>query len=80
MKSQIRTFLKQNPHATSITCQGYASLPANPRDKVFGTQRGKSVCAYVASINPKIKVTVLSPVTDKKSGPAIRRTLLKVIG
>ena len=80
MKSQIRKFLKNNPHATSITCQGFASLPANPRDKVFGTQRGKAVCAFVASINPKIKVTVLSPVTEKKSGPAIRRTVLKVIG
>jgi hypothetical protein len=80
MKSQIRTFLKQNPHATSITCQGYASLPANPRDKVFGTKRGKAVCAYVASLRPNMKVTVLSPAVEKKSGPAIRRTLLKVIG
>jgi hypothetical protein len=80
MKSQIRTFLKQNPHATSITCQGYASLPANPRDKVFGTKRGKAVCAYVASLRPNTKVTVLSPAVEKKSGPAIRRTVLKVIG
>ncbi len=80
MKSQIRTFLKQNPHATSITCQGYASLPANPRDKVFGTKRGKAVCAYVASLRPNMKVTVLSPAIEKKSGPAIRRTVLKVIG
>jgi hypothetical protein len=80
MKSQIRTFLKQNPHATSITCQGYASLPANPRDKVFGTKRGKAVCAYVASLRPNMKVTVLSPAVEKKSGPAIRRTVLKVIG
>jgi hypothetical protein len=79
MKRQIKKFLKNNPHATSISCQGHASLPTNPRDELFGTARGQAVCDYVLSLKPEIKVTLLSPVVDKRAGATIRRTTLKVI-
>lgn len=79
MKRQIKKFLKKNPHATSISCQGHSSLPTNPRDELFGTARGQAVCDYVLSLRPGIKVTLLSPVVDKRAGATIRRTTLKVI-
>jgi hypothetical protein len=79
MKRQIQKFLKENPHATLFTCQGFSSLPLNLKDQAFGSQRGKAVCDYVVSIRSDVKVKILSPVVDKRSGPSIRRTVLKVI-
>lgn len=79
MKRQIQKFLKENPHATVVTCQGYSSLPLNLEDQAFGSQRGKAVCDYVISIRSDVRVKILSPVVDKRSGPSIRRTVLKVI-
>lgn len=79
MKRQIQKFLKENPHATLFTCQGFSSLPLNLKDQAFGSQRGKAVCDYVVGIRSDVKVKILSPVVDKRSGPSIRRTVLKVI-
>jgi hypothetical protein len=79
MKRQIQKFLKENPHATVFTCQGFSSLPLNLKDQAFGSQRGKAVCDYVVGIRSDVKVKILSPVVDKRSGPSIRRTVLKVI-
>ena len=59
MKRQIREFVKANPRAISISCQGFSHI-TTLADRGMATERGEAVRLYIQKLNPEMHTKTLT--------------------